>query len=74
MAARLDVPNRAADAPDMEVQAQAAMSILSMTVQGAHDAMERANVKAASADATPAAQADVILELSSAAQRLVGSS
>ena len=74
MAARLGNPNRAADASDMEVQAQAAMSILSMTVQGAHDAMERANVKAASADATPAAQADVILELSSAAQRLVGSS
>jgi hypothetical protein len=47
------------------------MSILSMTVQGAHDAMERANAKAASGE--PAAQADVILELSSAAQRLVGS-
>jgi hypothetical protein len=74
MAARLDGPTRAADASGMEVQAQAAMSILSMTVQGAHDAMERANVKAMSSDATPAAQADVILELSSAAQRLVGSS
>jgi hypothetical protein len=74
MAARFDVPSRAADASDMEVQAQAAMSILAMTVQGAHDAMERANVKAASADSTPAAQADVILELSSAAQGLVSSS
>ena len=63
-----------ADPSRMEVQAAAAMSILSMTVQGAHDAMERANVKSASADATPAAQADVILELSSAAQALVGSS
>ena len=51
----------------------AAMSVLSMTVQGAHDAMERANVKALSGDGSPAAQADVILELSSAAQRLVGS-
>ena len=50
------------------------MSILSMTVQGAHDAMERANVKAASAEPTPAAQADVILELSSAAQQLLGTS
>jgi hypothetical protein len=58
----------------MEVQAAAAMSILSMTVQGAHDAMERANVKAQSADAAPIAQADVILELSSAAQALVASS
>jgi hypothetical protein len=57
----------------MEVQAAAAMSILSMTVQGAHDAMERANAKALSGDASPAAHADVILELSSAAQRLVGS-
>ena len=52
----------------------AAMSILSMTVQGAHDAMERANAKALSGDESQAAQADVILELSSAAQRLVGSS
>ena len=42
----------------MEVQAQAAMSILSMTVQGAHDAMERANVKALSGDASSAAQAN----------------
>ena len=41
-----------------------------MTVQGAHDAMERANVKAQSPEAAPA---DVILELSSAAQALVGS-
>jgi len=73
MAARIDLQGRAADAPDMEVQAQAAMSILAMTVQGAHDAMERANVKALSGDASPAAQADVILELSSAAQRLVSS-
>jgi hypothetical protein len=54
----------------MEVQAAAAMSILSMTVQGAHDAMERASAKAASPDAAPA---DVILELSSAAQALVSS-
>jgi hypothetical protein len=73
MAARFDVPGRAADAGGMEVQAQAAMSILAMTVQGAHDAMERANVKASSGDASPAAHADVILELSSAAQRLVSS-
>jgi hypothetical protein len=57
----------------MEVQAAAAMSILSMTVKGAHDAMERANVKAQGADASPAATADVILELSSAAQALVNS-
>jgi hypothetical protein len=64
----------AADTSHMEVQAAAAMSILSMTVQGAHDAMERANVKALSGDDSPAAQADVILELSSAAQALVSSS
>ena len=43
-----------------------------MTVQGAHDAMERASAKALPADAPPAAHADVILELSSAAQALVG--
>jgi hypothetical protein len=58
----------------MEVQAAAAMSILSMTVQGAHDAMERASAKALPADAPAAAHADVILELSSAAQALVGAS
>jgi hypothetical protein len=55
----------------MDVQAAAAMSIVAMTVQGAHDAMERANAKALSPDAT--AHADVILELSSAAQALVSS-
>ena len=41
-----------------------------MTVQGAHDAMERANANPVPA---AAAHADVILELSSAAQALVGS-
>lgn len=74
MAGALVSPALRADPSGMEVQAAAAMSILSMTVQGAHDAMERANTKAASSDAGPAAQADVILELSSAAQRLVGAS
>ena len=43
-----------------------------MTVQGAHDAMERA--EAVAPDAPASAHADVILELSSAAQALVGSS
>ena len=50
------------------------MSIVAMTVQGAHDAMERANAKPVPANAPPAAHADVILELSSAAQALVSSS
>ena len=44
-----------------------------MTVQGAHDAMERASAKALPADAPATAHADVILELSSAAQALVSS-
>jgi hypothetical protein len=57
----------------MEVQAYAAMSILAMTVQGAHQAMERANANPVPADAPAAAHADVILELSAAAQSLVGS-
>jgi hypothetical protein len=57
----------------MDVQAAAAMSIVAMTVQGAHDAMERANANPVPADAPPAAHADVILELSSAAQALVSS-
>jgi hypothetical protein len=58
----------------MEVQAQAALSILAMTVQGAHDALQRAQLKAVPADAPASAQADVILELSAAAQSLVNSS
>ena len=57
----------------MEVQAYAAMSILSMTVQGAHDAIERANANPVPADAPASVHADVILELSAAAQSLVGS-
>jgi hypothetical protein len=58
----------------MDVQAAAAMSIVAMTVKGAHEAMERANANPVPADAPPSAHADVILELSSAAQALVGSS
>jgi hypothetical protein len=61
-----------ADSVDMEVdaQAQAALSILTMTVQGAHDAMQRAQASSGRANA-PAAQADVILQLSAAAKSLV---
>ena len=55
----------------MEIQAAAALSILSMTMQGAHDAIERANANPVPASASPAQHADVILELSSAAQGLV---
>jgi hypothetical protein len=45
-----------------------------MTMQGAHAAMERANANPVPADAPASAHADVILELSAAAQTLVGSS
>jgi hypothetical protein len=62
-----------ADPSRMEVQAYAAMSILAMTVQGAHAAIERANANPVAADAPASAHADVILELSAAAQALVGS-
>jgi len=58
----------------MEVQAQAALSILAMTMQGAHDALQRARVNPVPADAPVTAHADVILELSAAAQSLVGGS
>jgi hypothetical protein len=58
----------------MEVQAQAALSILSMTVQGAHDALQRAQAAAPPASAPASAHAAVILELSAAAQSLVSSS
>lgn len=44
-----------------------------MTVKGAHDALERAQAAPVPADAPASAHADVILELSSAAQALVGS-
>ena len=60
----------------MEVQAYAAMSILAMTMQGAHAAIERAQTTPVPADApasaSASAHADVILELSAAAQALVG--
>ena len=56
----------------MEVQAYAAMSILAMTMQGAHAAIERAQTAPVPADAPDSAHAGVILELSAAAQALVG--
>jgi hypothetical protein len=65
---------RAPNAHVMEVQAQAALSVLAMTVQGAHDALQRAQTKVVPADAPASAHADVILELSAAAQSLVGGS
>ena len=58
-----------ADVELMEIQAQAALSILTMTVQGAHDALERANAQVG-AGAPASAHADVILQLSTAAQAL----
>jgi len=67
----LDVWRAAADLARMEVQAQAALSILSMTVQGEHDAIQRAQMSQVPADAPASAHADVILQLSAAAQSLV---
>jgi hypothetical protein len=58
----------------MEVQAQAALSILAMTMQGAHDALQRAQQVSPPASAPASAHADVILELSTAARSLVSSS
>jgi hypothetical protein len=58
----------------MEVQAQAAMAIMTMTVQGAQEAIQRAHANPVPASAPASEHADVILELSSAAQSLVGSS
>ncbi len=58
----------------MEVQAQAAITIMAMTVQGAHDALARAHANPVPAGAPASAHADVILELSAAAQSLVGTS
>ncbi len=55
----------------MEVQAQAALSILTMTVQGAHDALQRAQRSPVPADAPASAHADVILQLSTAAKALI---
>jgi hypothetical protein len=57
-----------ADLEGMEIdaQAQAALSMLTMTVQGAHDAMQRAQSASGSAPT-----ADVILELSAAAKSLI---
>ena len=49
------------------------MSIVAMTVQGAHAAMDRAAAHAVPASAPASQHADVILELSAAAQQLVSS-
>jgi hypothetical protein len=51
---------------EIDAQAQAALSMLTMTVQGAHDAMQRAQSASGSAPT-----ADVILELSAAAKSLI---
>jgi hypothetical protein len=51
---------------DIDAQATAALSMLTMTVQGAHDAVQRAQSAGGS---TPTA--DVILELSTAAKSLL---
>jgi hypothetical protein len=67
----LDLWRAAADLAHMEVQAQAALSILSMTVQGAHDALQRAQTTPVPANAPASAHADVILQLSTAAQSLI---
>jgi hypothetical protein len=66
--ARLDAARVCADCVVMQVdaQAQAALSILTMTVQGAHDAVQRAQTSAGSE-----APADVILQLSAAAKSLI---
>jgi hypothetical protein len=59
------------DRVQVEVQAQAALSILTMTVQGAHDALQRAQRSPVPADDPASAHADVILQLSTAAQALI---
>jgi hypothetical protein len=51
---------------EIDAQAQAALSMLTMTVQGAHDAVQRAQSASGSKPA-----ADVILELSTAAKSLI---
>jgi hypothetical protein len=51
---------------EIDAQATAALSMLTMTVQGAHDAVQRAQTASGSKPA-----ADVILELSTAAKSLL---
>jgi hypothetical protein len=56
---------------EIDAQATAALSMLTMTVQGAHDALQRAQAHPVAADAPASAHADVILQLSAAAQSLI---
>jgi len=67
--ARLEGVRVLADCVVMQVdaQAQAALSVLTMTVQGAHDAVQRAQTSSGAG----AAPADVILQLSAAAKSLI---
>ena len=50
------------------------MAIMTMTVQGAQEAIQRAHANPVPASAPASEHADVILELSAAAQSLVGTS
>jgi hypothetical protein len=54
------------EAMEIDAQAQAALSMLTMTVQGAHDAVQRAQTASGTKPT-----ADVILDLSAAAKSLI---
>ena len=55
----------------MEIEAAASMQLLAMTLHGARSTLESAQASPVPASAPPARHADVILELSSAAQALL---
>lgn len=61
-----------ADHWSMEIEAAASMQLLAMTLQGARSTLESAQAAPVPASAPPAQHADAILELSSAAQALLG--
>lgn len=58
--------------PAMDVAASLPMRVLAMTLQHSREQLGAATAQAAAAPPTAAATADVILQLSAAAQALVG--
>jgi hypothetical protein len=58
----------------MDVRAAAAMSVVAMTVQGAQAALGRAVADPVPASAPVTEHADVVLELSAAASRMLSAS
>ena len=73
-AAKLDEPRFGADPQAMEIEQLAAYHVMAMTLNGVRGQLEAAQANPVPAAAPATQHADVILQLSAAAQTLVASS